>query len=156
MTANKEPGYLPFKVKAKFAYAPNDSNVNPSLSLIAGEVYDVTLTDNGAGLWWFGKDKSGREGWFPASYSEVLPGAQLPPNLPPSLPQQQQLMNQTYAQPQQNFQQQGGFRQNSQPSLGQGQGPYGQQGNQFGQQGNQFGQGGMGHNQGFGQGQGTE
>jgi hypothetical protein len=133
MTTNQEPGVLPFKVKAKFDYQPTDSKINPSLSLCNGEVYDVTLTD-GAGLWWFGRDKAGREGWFPAGYTEVLPvHSQQPPPLPP-LTQQPPLLNQaqnySQASPQQNFQQ-GAFRQNSNPGMGQ----HFQHNQGFGQQG---------------------
>lgn len=70
LTTNaQEPGYLPFSVKALYDYAGQSSN---EIALISGQIYEVVATD-GKGLWWQSVDKSGKQGWFPANFCEVLP-----------------------------------------------------------------------------------
>jgi len=68
----------PFKVKAMSPYqARNDTEV----SLTVGEIYTVFQTD-GKGLWWQTKNTSGRPGWFPASYCQVVKEEQSTPPPP--------------------------------------------------------------------------
>jgi hypothetical protein len=98
--AKQEPGYLPFKVKALFNYTAQSTSGNPQINLVTGGVYDVTRTD-GQGHWWFGKDNAGREGWFPAGYTEVLPQQQNLPNQNSQPPNQNQ-----FSQPQNQYQNQ--------------------------------------------------
>lgn len=70
MTAKaQEPGYLPFKVKALYDYTAQSST---EIGLVSGQIYEVTTTD-GQGFWWQSFDRSGRQGWFPATFCEVLP-----------------------------------------------------------------------------------
>jgi len=62
----------PFDVKAIAAYVARN---NTEVSLEVGKTYRVLQTD-GRGLWWQTKNEDGTSvGWFPASYTEVIPPA---------------------------------------------------------------------------------
>eukprot|EP01125_Pyxidicula_operculata_P008977 TRINITY_DN2968_c0_g1_i1.p1 TRINITY_DN2968_c0_g1~~TRINITY_DN2968_c0_g1_i1.p1 ORF type:complete len:508 (-),score=183.74 TRINITY_DN2968_c0_g1_i1:380-1903(-) len=61
----------PFDVRAIAVYAARN---NTEVSLEVGKTYHVLQTD-GKGLWWQTRAEDGRIGWFPASYTEVVPSA---------------------------------------------------------------------------------
>lgn len=63
---------LPFDVKAIAGYVARN---NTEVSLEVGKIYKVLQTD-GRGLWWQTKSEDGLSvGWFPASYTEIVPTA---------------------------------------------------------------------------------
>lgn len=59
---------MPFKVKAIAAYTPSSAT---ELPLVVGQIYEVTSTD-GKGVWVQSK-VNGVVGWFPFSYTQVIP-----------------------------------------------------------------------------------
>lgn len=74
------------RVKALYDFGgePNTSE----LTIVTGEVLNVTRTDVGEG-WWEGTNSAGITGLFPAAYVEVLPMVQAaapPPAPPPMMP----------------------------------------------------------------------
>lgn len=60
----------PFRVKAIADY---NAASGSELSLVTGTEYDVTATD-GRGVWWQSY-VNGVVGWFPASYTQIIPAA---------------------------------------------------------------------------------
>jgi len=74
---------IPFDVKAIAAYTARN---NTEVSLEIGKIYRVLQTD-GRGLWWQTRNDDGTSvGWFPASYTEIIPTAAVAAAFPTPAP----------------------------------------------------------------------
>jgi hypothetical protein len=69
----------PFRVRAIADY---NAASGSELSLVTGQEYDVTATD-GRGVWWQSY-VNGVVGWFPASYTQIIPAASPTPTPAPA------------------------------------------------------------------------
>ena len=58
---------FPFTVRAIADYSPTSES---EVVLITGQIYEV-VSDDGKGVWWQ-TTVSGKLGWFPANYTEVI------------------------------------------------------------------------------------
>lgn len=69
----------PFRCRAIANFAAGSDS---QISIVEGQEYEVQSTD-GRGVWWQ-TTVNGVAGWFPASYTEVIPSLPSTPSLPPT------------------------------------------------------------------------